>query len=218
MNKGYKILLLSITTLMLSSCAMLSDETDVVVTTEPMLTMPEDENASDRVKSEDSVDVDILDGDGLKLGDNIIYFEYDEYSVTDSKSKAIIKMYADYMKEHPNAEKGIGLIYFTGPTMGYLIGFLVATFLAGLFTIQKNKNLNVTIEGHADERGSRAYNLALGEKRSNAVKDIFLLNNISPEGIDLISYGEEKLAVAASDEESHSLNRRVEIIFLNTGK
>ena len=89
-------------------------------------------------------------------------------------------MYADYMKEHPNAK--------------------------------------ISIEGHADERGSRAYNLALGEKRSNAVKDIFLLNNISPEGIDLISYGEEKLAVAASDEESHSLNRRVEIIFLNTGK
>ena len=180
MNKGYKILLLSITTLMLSSCAMLSDETDVVVTTEPMLTMPEDENASDRVKSEDSVDVDIVDGDGLKLGDNIIYFEYDEYSVTDSKSKAIIKMYADYMKEHPSAK--------------------------------------ISIEGHADERGTREYNLALGEKRSNAVKDIFLLNNISPEGIDLISYGEEKLAVAASDEESHSLNRRVEIIFLNTGK
>ena len=42
-------------------------------------------------------------------------------------------------------EKGIGLIYFTGPTMGYLIGFLVATFLAGLFTMQKNKNNYLSI-------------------------------------------------------------------------
>ena len=42
-------------------------------------------------------------------------------------------------------EKGIGLIYFTGPTMGYLIGFLVATFLAGLFAIQKNKNNYLSI-------------------------------------------------------------------------
>ena len=79
--------------------------------------------------------------------------------------------------------------------------------------LRKNKNLNVTIEGHADERGSRAFNLALGEKRADAVKEIFLLNNISDTRIETVSYGEEKPVVDAYSEESHSLNRRVELKF-----
>ena len=61
-----------------------------------------------------------------------------------------------------------------------------ATFL------RKNKKLNVTIEGHADERGTREYNLALGERRANAAKDYLMTYGISGKRISTISYGKEK--------------------------
>ena len=61
-----------------------------------------------------------------------------------------------------------------------------ATFL------RKNKSLNVTIEGHADERGTREYNLALGERRANAAKDYLMTYGISGKRISVISYGKEK--------------------------
>ena len=61
-----------------------------------------------------------------------------------------------------------------------------ATFL------RKNKNLSVTIEGHADERGTREYNLALGERRANAAKDYLMTYGISGKRISVISYGKER--------------------------
>ena len=74
------------------------------------------------------------------------------------------------------------------------------------------------IEGHADERGSRAYNLALGEKRAETIKEMMLINGVKNNSIEVVSYGEENPAVLGTNEETHSLNRRVEIIFSNTGK
>ena len=61
-----------------------------------------------------------------------------------------------------------------------------ATFL------RKNKNLNVVIEGHADERGTREYNLALGERRANAARDYLMTYGISGKRLSVISYGKEK--------------------------
>ena len=58
--------------------------------------------------------------------------------------------------------------------------------------LRKNKNLNVTIEGHADERGTREYNLALGERRANAARDYLMTYGISGKRISVISYGKEK--------------------------
>ena len=77
-----------------------------------------------------------------------------------------------------------------------------ATFL------RKNKNLNVTIEGHADERGTREYNLALGEKRATAVRDYLVIEGISPDRVRVISYGKEKPAVVGSNDMAWSKNRR----------
>ena len=57
--------------------------------------------------------------------------------------------------------------------------------------LRKNKNLNVTIEGHADERGTREYNLALGERRANAAKDYLMTYGISGKRISVISYGKK---------------------------
>ena len=77
-----------------------------------------------------------------------------------------------------------------------------ATFL------RKNKNLNVTIEGHADERGTREYNLALGERRANAAKDYLITYGISADRISVISYGKERPVDSGSNPLSWSKNRR----------
>lgn len=70
------------------------------------------------------------------------------------------------------------------------------------------QNLGVTIEGHADERGTREYNLALGERRANSVKNYLVALGVSPSRINTVSYGKERPAVAGSDEMSWSQNRR----------
>lgn len=69
----------------------------------------------------------------------------------------------------------------------------------------------VRLEGHADERGSREYNMALGERRANSVRDFLALQGVDTSLLETISYGEERPVAFASDEASYSANRRVEI-------
>lgn len=76
-----------------------------------------------------------------------------------------------------------------------------------------NTNASVRLEGHADERGSREYNVALAERRAEAVKQLMLYEGASNAQISIISFGEEKPVAFGRDEESMSLNRRVEIIY-----
>ena len=81
--------------------------------------------------------------------------------------------------------------------------------------LRKNKNLNVTIEGHADERGTREYNLALGERRANAAKDYLMTYGISGKRISVISYGKEKPVNPKSSPISWSQNRRSVTVKVN---
>ncbi len=74
--------------------------------------------------------------------------------------------------------------------------------------MKSNLSLKIRIEGHCDERGTREYNLALGEKRANAVAEILALNGISSNRIFTVSYGEERPISAGSNESSWSKNRR----------
>lgn len=76
-----------------------------------------------------------------------------------------------------------------------------------------NPAQQLRLEGHADERGTREYNLALGERRAQSVRDLILLQGVSGNQIDIVSYGEEKPAVVGSNESSWQQNRRVEIIY-----
>ena len=73
----------------------------------------------------------------------------------------------------------------------------------------------IRLEGHADERGSREYNIGLGERRSQSVRRLLLIQGASPGQISTVSFGEERPAVFGSDEEAYQLNRRVEIKYLN---
>ena len=74
--------------------------------------------------------------------------------------------------------------------------------------LRKNKDITVTIEGHADERGTREYNLALGERRANAAKDYLMTYGISGKRLSVISYGKEKPVNPASNPLAWSQNRR----------
>ena len=77
----------------------------------------------------------------------------------------------------------------------------------------KNASATITLEGHADERGSREYNLALGERRAQSVKQQMMLLGASGSQIRIVSYGEERPAVDGHDDYSWQQNRRVEILY-----
>jgi peptidoglycan-associated lipoprotein len=81
--------------------------------------------------------------------------------------------------------------------------------------LRKNKKLNVTIEGHADERGTREYNLALGERRANSAKDYLMTYGISGKRISVISYGKEKPVNTDSSSLAWSQNRRSVTVKVN---
>jgi peptidoglycan-associated lipoprotein len=74
--------------------------------------------------------------------------------------------------------------------------------------LRANADLNFIIEGHCDERGTREYNLALGEQRATAVRDYLVIQGIDPDRIKVISYGKEKPAVVGSNNMAWSKNRR----------
>lgn len=76
----------------------------------------------------------------------------------------------------------------------------------------KNPNARIRVEGHTDERGSREYNVALGERRANAVKDILSARGVPAEQVAVVSYGKEKPAELGHDEEAWRLNRRAIVV------
>nr|MBO2511390.1 peptidoglycan-associated lipoprotein [Gammaproteobacteria bacterium] len=69
----------------------------------------------------------------------------------------------------------------------------------------------VVLEGHTDERGTREYNMALGERRAKAVQRYLVLQGVSPAQLEIVSYGEERPVAIGSDEQSWAQNRRVEL-------
>ena len=74
--------------------------------------------------------------------------------------------------------------------------------------LRKNSNVTIVLEGHADERGTREYNLALGERRANAAKDYLMTYGISSDRISVLSYGKERPVDAGSNPLAWSKNRR----------
>ena len=74
--------------------------------------------------------------------------------------------------------------------------------------LRENPSVNIVVEGHADERGTREYNLALGERRANAAKDYLMTYGVSADRISVISYGKERPVDSGSNPLSWSKNRR----------
>ena len=88
-----------------------------------------------------------------------------------------------------------------------------ATLTAHAQYLASHKEVSVVLEGHTDERGSEEYNLALGERRAQAVRRFMQINGAAPDQISVVSYGEERPAAVGHDESAWKLNRRVEIIY-----
>ncbi|MFM1887054.1 MAG: hypothetical protein RL026_2211 [Pseudomonadota bacterium] len=82
-------------------------------------------------------------------------------------------------------------------------------FLAG------NASVRVRLEGNTDERGSREYNIGLGERRAQTLRRALALQGVRDSQLSTVSYGEERPAVAGSDESAYARNRRVEIVYIN---
>ena len=80
--------------------------------------------------------------------------------------------------------------------------------------LANNKNVKVMLEGNTDARGSREYNLALGQKRSEAVKQRMTLMGVNPDQVESISFGKERPKALGDTEEDYAQNRRVDIHYL----
>ena len=76
-----------------------------------------------------------------------------------------------------------------------------------------NPTARVTLEGHADERGTREYNIGLGERRGNSVRDYMRAEGVSDAQIQTVSYGEERPVDTGNNEAAWALNRRVEMVY-----
>ncbi len=114
--------------------------------------------------------------------------------------------------DDPNSLLSTRVIYF-----GYDVSEIQADYhdivAAHGSYLAANPEVRVTVEGHADERGSREYNIALGEHRAISVKRLLMAQGASERQIKTISYGEERPADIASNEASWASNRRVELSY-----
>jgi peptidoglycan-associated lipoprotein len=111
--------------------------------------------------------------------------------------------------DDPNSPLATRVIYFEFDSSEVLPQYR-SVIEAHAKYLASNPNTLVTLEGHADERGSREYNLALGERRANAIKSQMTLLGAGDNQIKVVSYGEERPALEGHDEAAWSKNRRVE--------
>jgi peptidoglycan-associated lipoprotein len=104
------------------------------------------------------------------------------------------------------------VVYFDYDTADILPEFNAQLQAHGQF-LSQNANAQLRLEGHADERGSREYNIGLGERRAQAVRRVLMLQGATGTQLTTVSYGEERPTQTGSDEESWRLNRRVELVY-----
>jgi peptidoglycan-associated lipoprotein len=112
----------------------------------------------------------------------------------------------------PNNPLSKSIIYFTYDSSEIQPDF-IPVITAHAQYLAAHPNQRVTLEGHGDERGSREYNIALGEQRGKTVSGKLTLQGTSDSQLDIVSYGEEKPAAFGSDESAWEQNRRVELVY-----
>ncbi len=152
---------------------------------------PEPENGGTMVDDGSMADTDAFGEDGMGEGEFI-----DAEFGDEGMDELVMVIYFDFDQSDLRAE-------------------YADTLQAHANRLANDSRASIRLEGHADERGSREYNIGLGERRSQAVRRLLLIQGASPEQISTVSFGEERPAAFGSDEESWALNRRVEIRYLD---
>lgn len=144
----------------------------------------------------------IEDGEPIDLAD-------DEYSSSglDEDGSVILDPLDD-----PASDLFVRTIYFDYDSSNIREDSLLIVREHGKY-LSDNPDRLVRLEGHADERGTREYNLALGEERAKSVREVLLVEGAQEEQIEIVSFGEERPAVEGTDESALQLNRRVEVIY-----
>lgn len=110
-------------------------------------------------------------------------------------------------QESLDADAGNGLVYFAYDRYD-LSSSARSSLQSQAEWLQTNGVVKVIVEGHADERGTREYNLALGDRRANSVKNYLVALGVDPSRINTVSYGKERPVVSGSGESVWALNRR----------
>ena len=106
-------------------------------------------------------------------------------------------------------------VYYFGTNLSDVTAIAYGSLNAHADYLMKNGGSHVQLSGHTDERGTREYNLALGERRANAVARYLVSRGVNPSQISVVSYGKEKPADDGHDEDAWSKNRRVELDYVN---
>jgi peptidoglycan-associated lipoprotein len=114
--------------------------------------------------------------------------------------------------EDPNSPLANRIIYFDYDQSTVRMEYLDVVRAHAQY-LAANPQVSVRLEGHADERGSREYNLGLGEKRANAIRNLMMAEGVADSQLVVVSYGEERPAAYEHNEEAWAMNRRVELIY-----
>ena len=133
-----------------------------------------------------------------------------EESVRESSIATVEVSTSDTYETKSTAVSTSATIYFDFDKYN-LTSRSIQTLRGVISAMKDNSSITLVLEGHADERGTREYNLALGQRRAEIVSDYLVLNGIQNQRITVKSYGEERPAVIGQDEQSHAKNRRVDI-------
>ena len=158
--------------------------------------------SKDQVKEDEPVEVTDLTADPASSSED----GAQTYGAEDDSGPAFSQL------DDPQSPLSVRTIYFEYDSSEISSDYR-STVEAHSLYLQQNPSTSVILEGHGDERGSREYNLALGERRAKAVKQQMLLLGANSNQIKLGSYGEERPASDGHDESSWQQNRRVEILY-----
>ena len=159
--------------------------------------------SKDQVKEEEPVEVTDLNADSAATSNED---GVQTYGAEDDTGSAFNQL------DDPQSPLSVRIIYFEYDSSEIRSDYR-STIEAHALYLQQNPNTSIILEGHADERGSREYNLALGERRAKTVKQQMLLLGANSNQIRLVSYGEERPASDGHDDSSWQQNRRVEILY-----
>jgi peptidoglycan-associated lipoprotein len=160
--------------------------------------------SSNKTKSDDAA----MGSDGIEDGAPIDVGE-DDYASSglDEDGSVILDPLDD-----PASDLFVRTIYFDYDSASIREDSLLIVREHGKYLSSSPERL-VRLEGHADERGTREYNLALGEERAKSVREVLLLEGAQEEQIEIVSFGEERPAVEGTDDAALQLNRRVEVVY-----